>query len=160
MYDDSIATNNYSNVHQQHWYDEPPYESDPDDFLMTGMGGAAATIQVCKRNIPAQSLIILSSSGWSCTLHDKWPRSNFIALRRRHFHITTAAGATRSHHPTATESADSHRTQKVNQLTSSLIIQRAKSINFKSLKIARQTERELYGLAAQHHIATESGVGE
>lgn len=51
MYDDSIATNNYSNVHQQHWYDEPPYESDPDDFLMAGMGGAAATIQVCKENI-------------------------------------------------------------------------------------------------------------
>lgn len=49
MYDDSIATNNYSNVHQQHWYDEPPYESDPDDFLMAGMGGAAATIQVCKK---------------------------------------------------------------------------------------------------------------
>jgi hypothetical protein len=43
MYDDSIGSN-YSNVHR-HWYDEPPYESDPDDFLMTGMG-AAAKIQV------------------------------------------------------------------------------------------------------------------
>lgn len=44
MYDDSIGSSNYSNVHR-HWYDEPPYESDPDDFLMTGMG-AAAKIQV------------------------------------------------------------------------------------------------------------------
>lgn len=30
----------------QHWYDEPPYESDPDDFLMGGQYGPAATIQV------------------------------------------------------------------------------------------------------------------
>jgi hypothetical protein len=44
MYDDSIGSSNYSNVHR-HWYDEPPYESDPDDFLMAGMG-AAAKIQV------------------------------------------------------------------------------------------------------------------
>lgn len=31
-----------------HWYDEPPYESDPDDFLMSNMGqhGPAAMIQV------------------------------------------------------------------------------------------------------------------
>lgn len=51
MYDDSIASNNYSNINrhnQQHWYDEPPYEpeSDPDDFLMSTRGSAAATIQV------------------------------------------------------------------------------------------------------------------
>jgi hypothetical protein len=44
MYDDSLGSSNYSNVHR-HWYDEPPYESDPDDFLMAGMG-AAAKIQV------------------------------------------------------------------------------------------------------------------
>ncbi|XP_017058120.1 uncharacterized protein LOC108099255 [Drosophila ficusphila] len=32
--------------HQGHWYDEPPYESDPDDFLMGGLNcGPAATIQ-------------------------------------------------------------------------------------------------------------------
>ncbi|XP_017847612.1 uncharacterized protein LOC108603365 isoform X7 [Drosophila busckii] len=32
--------------HQGHWYDEPPYESDPDDFLMANLnGGPAATIQ-------------------------------------------------------------------------------------------------------------------
>lgn len=52
MYDDSIASSNYRNVHpahhpHQHWYDEPPYESDPDDFLMAGMG-PAAIIQVRK----------------------------------------------------------------------------------------------------------------
>lgn len=49
MYDDSIttSTSNYRNIHphHQHWYDEPPYESDPDDFLMSGFG-PAATIQV------------------------------------------------------------------------------------------------------------------
>ncbi|CAG9807628.1 unnamed protein product [Chironomus riparius] len=45
MYDDTIATSNYRNIHpHQHWYDEPPYESDPDDFLMAGLG-PAATIQ-------------------------------------------------------------------------------------------------------------------
>jgi hypothetical protein len=45
MYDDSIAASNYRNIHpHQHWYDEPPYESDPDDFLMSG--GPAAVIQV------------------------------------------------------------------------------------------------------------------
>lgn len=46
MYDDSLlSTNNYSNI--RHWYDEPPYESDPDDFLMmSGRGAAAAQIQV------------------------------------------------------------------------------------------------------------------
>lgn len=44
IYDDSIASSNCSEMqrnHQQHWYDEPPYESDPDDFM-----GVAATIQV------------------------------------------------------------------------------------------------------------------
>jgi len=36
--------------HQGHWYDEPPYESDPDDFLMAGLNcGPAATIQVSLR---------------------------------------------------------------------------------------------------------------
>lgn len=36
--------------HQGHWYDEPPYESDPDDFLMAGLNcGPAATIQVSHR---------------------------------------------------------------------------------------------------------------
>lgn len=44
MYDDSIASANYSNVNP-HWYDEPPYESDADDFLMSGIG-AAEIIQV------------------------------------------------------------------------------------------------------------------
>jgi SAM and SH3 domain-containing protein 1 len=47
MYDDSpLSTNNYSNINIRHWYDEPPYESDPDDFLMSGRGAAAAQIQV------------------------------------------------------------------------------------------------------------------
>lgn len=38
----------YDDAARGHWYDEPPYESDPDDFLMAGIGldAAAATIQV------------------------------------------------------------------------------------------------------------------
>lgn len=46
MYDDA-ARGALGRPHQGHWYDEPPYESDPDDFLMSGMNlGPAATIQV------------------------------------------------------------------------------------------------------------------
>lgn len=46
MYDDA-ARGALRRPHQGHWYDEPPYESDPDDFLMSGMNfGPAATIQV------------------------------------------------------------------------------------------------------------------
>lgn len=48
MYDDAV-TSVMRMPHQGHWYDEPPYESDPDDFLMSGMrhgGGPSATIQV------------------------------------------------------------------------------------------------------------------
>lgn len=46
MYDD--AARGSMRPHQfGHWYDEPPYESDPDDFLMSGMNaGPAAIIQV------------------------------------------------------------------------------------------------------------------
>lgn len=55
MYDESTGTayrlgpaqphhHHYHHPHQGHWYDEPPYESDPDDFLMAH--GPAATIQV------------------------------------------------------------------------------------------------------------------
>lgn len=44
MYDDA-ARGALGRNNQGHWYDEPPYESDPDDFLMSG--GPAATIQVC-----------------------------------------------------------------------------------------------------------------
>ncbi|CAD7084222.1 unnamed protein product [Hermetia illucens] len=47
MYDDAIrgAYAGLGGIHHQgHWYDEPPYESDPDDFLMSGTG-PAATIQ-------------------------------------------------------------------------------------------------------------------
>ncbi|XP_011194625.3 uncharacterized protein LOC105219960 isoform X2 [Zeugodacus cucurbitae] len=49
MYDDALRGPHYavSGLHHQgHWYDEPPYESDPDDFLMAGINcGPAATIQ-------------------------------------------------------------------------------------------------------------------
>lgn len=53
MYDDAVRAGVYNmssaGMHHQghHWYDEPPYESDPDDFLMSGINcGPAATIQV------------------------------------------------------------------------------------------------------------------
>jgi len=50
MYDDAVIPNRgvyAAGPHQGHWYDEPPYESDPDDFLMTGLHpGPEATIQV------------------------------------------------------------------------------------------------------------------
>ncbi|XP_073817581.1 shal K[+] channel interacting protein [Musca autumnalis] len=50
MYDDALRSGPHyavSGIHPQgHWYDEPPYESDPDDFLMSGLNyGPAATIQ-------------------------------------------------------------------------------------------------------------------
>lgn len=34
-----------SREHPAHWYDEPPYESDPEDFLMGTSGQPSATIQ-------------------------------------------------------------------------------------------------------------------
>lgn len=50
MYDDAVR-GALGRPHQGHWYDEPPYESDPDDFLMSNMNaGPAATIQVCLGN--------------------------------------------------------------------------------------------------------------
>lgn len=44
MYDDEARYGNYSSREFvgdriQHWYDEPPYESDPEDFLMGCIGG-------------------------------------------------------------------------------------------------------------------------
>lgn len=46
MYDDAVRGPMRPH-HIGHWYDEPPYESDPDDFLMSGINaGPAATIQV------------------------------------------------------------------------------------------------------------------
>lgn len=29
-----------------HWYDEPPYESDPEDFLMGASGGPVPTATI------------------------------------------------------------------------------------------------------------------
>ena len=31
---------------QHHWYDEPPYESDPEDFLMGASGGPVPTATI------------------------------------------------------------------------------------------------------------------
>ncbi|EAT45530.1 AAEL003199-PA [Aedes aegypti] len=68
------TTPTFTNVmrmpHQGHWYDEPPYESDPDDFLMSGMrhAGPSATIQggrVCytSNGREGQGVISLRSAG-------------------------------------------------------------------------------------------------
>lgn len=48
--------------HQGHWYDEPPYESDPDDFLMSGMQlGPAAKIQVSSSGAHATGEYLIES---------------------------------------------------------------------------------------------------
>ncbi|XP_062702202.1 uncharacterized protein LOC109400126 [Aedes albopictus] len=69
MYDDAV-TNVMRMPHQGHWYDEPPYESDPDDFLMSGMrhAGPSTTIQggrVCytSNGREGQGVISLRSAG-------------------------------------------------------------------------------------------------
>ncbi|XP_055526200.1 uncharacterized protein LOC129718959 [Wyeomyia smithii] len=70
MYDDAV-TSVMRMPHQGHWYDEPPYESDPDDFLMSGIrqaGGPSATIQdgrVCytSNGREGQGVISLRSAG-------------------------------------------------------------------------------------------------
>lgn len=59
MYDESTGTayrlgpapHHHHPGHHGHWYDEPPYESDPDDFLMGSQHGAAAAIQVSNYRI-------------------------------------------------------------------------------------------------------------
>lgn len=64
MYDDAArgaALAGRPSHHQGHWYDEPPYESDPDDFLMSGLrlgatNGPAAKIQVCCDDLGAYVL--------------------------------------------------------------------------------------------------------
>ncbi|CRK90930.1 CLUMA_CG004619, isoform A [Clunio marinus] len=65
LYDGSISSSNYSNINRHHhWYDEPPYESEPDDLIMSEML-AAATIQdgqVCYRT-NGPGIISLRSAG-------------------------------------------------------------------------------------------------
>uniref|UniRef100_A0A182IS15 Uncharacterized protein n=1 Tax=Anopheles atroparvus TaxID=41427 RepID=A0A182IS15_ANOAO len=97
MYDDAV-TNVMRMPHQGHWYDEPPYESDPDDFLMSGMrqigaagyagdgggggGGPSATIQggrVCysSNGREGQSVISLRSAG-DISIPQRGPRRGLI----------------------------------------------------------------------------------
>ncbi|XP_076259557.1 uncharacterized protein LOC143195919 isoform X2 [Rhynchophorus ferrugineus] len=74
-----------------HWYDEPPYESDPEDFLMGG-GGPQATIQngrVCfTLNVradqrTAEGVISLPTAGDISlpTVHYQTPRRGLILPR-------------------------------------------------------------------------------
>uniref|UniRef100_A0A182JWC5 SH3 domain-containing protein n=1 Tax=Anopheles christyi TaxID=43041 RepID=A0A182JWC5_9DIPT len=104
MYDDAVTNVMRMPHHQGHWYDEPPYESDPDDFLMSGMrqigaagyagdgggrvgdgggGGPSATIQggrVCYttngREGP-QSVISLRTAG-DISIPQRGPRRGLI----------------------------------------------------------------------------------
>ncbi|XP_052865328.1 uncharacterized protein LOC128271740 [Anopheles cruzii] len=93
MYDDAV-TGVLRMPHQGHWYDEPPYESDPDDFLMSGMrqlgagyagdggGGPSATIQggrVCytSNGREGQSVISLRSAG-DISIPQRGPRRGLI----------------------------------------------------------------------------------
>lgn len=67
MYDNAVR-GAIGRPHQGHWYDEPPYESDPDDFLMSSMNaGPAATIQVClcNRSISFQHICM-----YLCPIYD------------------------------------------------------------------------------------------
>lgn len=48
MYDEDarmLAPGSHGKNDRGHWYDEPPYESDPEDFLMGSSPGPTATIQ-------------------------------------------------------------------------------------------------------------------
>uniref|UniRef100_A0A1Y9HAZ0 Sterile alpha motif domain-containing protein 5 n=1 Tax=Anopheles farauti TaxID=69004 RepID=A0A1Y9HAZ0_9DIPT len=103
MYDDAVPNvMRMPHHHQGHWYDEPPYESDPDDFLMSGMrqigaagyagdggggggdggGGPSATIQggrVCysTNGREGQSVISLRSAG-DISIPQRGPRRGLI----------------------------------------------------------------------------------
>ncbi|XP_050083420.1 uncharacterized protein LOC126570018 isoform X1 [Anopheles aquasalis] len=101
MYDDAVTSVMRMPAHQGHWYDEPPYESDPDDFLMSGMrqigagyagdggggggggGGPRATIQggrVCYSSNGregGQSVISLRSAG-DISIPQRGPRRGLI----------------------------------------------------------------------------------
>uniref|UniRef100_A0A4Y0BL78 SAM domain-containing protein n=1 Tax=Anopheles funestus TaxID=62324 RepID=A0A4Y0BL78_ANOFN len=103
MYDDAVTNVMRMPHHQGHWYDEPPYESDPDDFLMSGMrqigaagyagdgggggggdsgGGPSATIQggrVCytTNGREGQSVISLRSAG-DISIPQRGPRRGLI----------------------------------------------------------------------------------
>lgn len=45
MYDEDARMLAPGTQNRGHWYDEPPYESDPEDFLMGSSPGPTATIQ-------------------------------------------------------------------------------------------------------------------
>ncbi|KNC32240.1 hypothetical protein FF38_06618 [Lucilia cuprina] len=86
MYDDALRGPHYavSGIHPQgHWYDEPPYESDPDDFLMAGINcGPAATIQGGRvrftSNRDSTGVISLRSAGDISLPHRGPPRRGLI----------------------------------------------------------------------------------
>lgn len=63
----------YDDAARGHWYDEPPYESDPDDFLMSGIGldPAAATIQVSAKESDLLSVVLYPFSCFYCVDNNK-----------------------------------------------------------------------------------------
>lgn len=46
----------------QHWYDEPPYESDPEDFLMGCIGGAGEHIDSPRRTIGSNNRLATATT--------------------------------------------------------------------------------------------------
>ncbi|XP_018318482.1 uncharacterized protein LOC108732284 isoform X2 [Agrilus planipennis] len=71
MYDEDVRMLAPATYDRGHWYDEPPYESDPEDFLMRGSPGPTATIEngrVCftlnqRQEQCAEGIISLRSAG-------------------------------------------------------------------------------------------------
>lgn len=43
-----------------HWYDEPPYESDPEDFLMGATGGPVPTATIQNGRLESRFFFFLS----------------------------------------------------------------------------------------------------
>lgn len=65
MYDDEM-----SRLGQQHWYDEPPYESDPEDFLMQADPSPPAAVTLHNSRFCISSFYFyLLISFFNLTLH-------------------------------------------------------------------------------------------
>lgn len=96
MYDDDVrmlAPAGMPHPHDPrlgHWYDEPPYESDPEDFLMGGGGQATIqngrvcfTLNVRPEQKNGEGVISLRSAGDISlpTAHCQTPRRGLILPR-------------------------------------------------------------------------------
>lgn len=87
MYDEDarmLAPGAHGHDRGHHWYDEPPYESDPEDFLMGSSPGPTATIQngrVCftlnlRQEPRGEGVISLRSAGDITLPRDTTPNAS------------------------------------------------------------------------------------